>query len=241
MTTRVKDTKTFIIKADALHNNKYDYSKVEYINNRIPVILICKKCKTIFNPTPSNHLLGSGCPNCAKSYNISRKLTNIKFIAMAERIHGNLYDYSFVNYIDAKHKIKIICKKCNKEFEQLPRSHIYGKSGCPYCKISHGERQILMLLKSLDIVYKQQHRFNNCRGKIKPLPFDFYLPKYNLCIEYDGKQHSDKESLYFNEEIIKNDNIKTEFCKNNNITLIRISYKDFLDLDKIIIDWLKSL
>jgi len=68
--------------------------------------------------------------------------------------------------------------------------------------------------------------FEKCRGKRKPLPFDFYLTELNTCIEYDGKQYFLKESLFYSDQTKINDQTKNLFCKDNNIKLIRISYKD---------------
>ena len=71
-------------------------------------------------------------------------------------------------------------------------------------------------------------------GKKQQLPFDFYLPEYNVLIEYDGKQHFEPVNFYGcpDESAIKNyndlkinDKIKNDYCENHNITLIRISYK----------------
>jgi very-short-patch-repair endonuclease len=94
--------------------------------------------------------------------------------------------------------------------------------GCLICKQSKGEEMIKQYCVNNNINYEPQKRFNNCRGKSKPLPFDFYLPKLNTCIEYDGKQHYDTRSKYYSKNLIKNDHIKTEYCINKGITLIRL-------------------
>ena len=89
------------------------------------------------------------------------------------------------------------------------------------------------------ISYKMEYTFNDCKYK-KLLRFDFYLPDYNCCIEYDGEQHF-KESTFFREdlkEIQKRDNIKNEYCKQNDIKLIRIPYTDLKRISK---DYLFSL
>lgn len=95
----------------------------------------------------------------------------------------------------------------------------------------------------MDLSFIQQKKFLDCKDKTY-LPFDFYLPDYNCCIEYDGEQHfhipKNKASTFFTKEKIdliqKHDNIKTEYCKNNNIKLIRIPYTDYnkLNIDYIV-------
>ena len=119
-------TEEFIEKAKKKHGNKYDYSKVEYISARKKVSIICIEHGE-FKQTPDNHLRGKGCPTC--SGNI--KLTTEKFIEKAHVKHGNKYDYSNVEYINAKTKVIIRCIE-HGEFKQTPSSHLNG-NGCPTC------------------------------------------------------------------------------------------------------------
>jgi very-short-patch-repair endonuclease len=128
-------------------------------------------------------------------------------------------------------KIKIICPK-HGEFYQTPRNH-KNNHGCPICNTSKGEKKIREFLINKNIYFTQQYRFIDCKN-ILPLPFDFYLPKKNICIEYDGKQHFDKKSKYYSENLLKNDNIKNIYCKNNKIKLIRISYKKFKNIYNVL-------
>ena len=111
-------TVSFIEKAKRIHGDKYDYSLVKYIGNKIKVNIICSK-HSIFQQTPNSHLNGSGCPKC---YGTPQKTTN-QFIIDANYIHRNKYDYSLVKYTDNKTKIEIICLKHGK-FEQTPNSHL---------------------------------------------------------------------------------------------------------------------
>ena len=123
-------TEEFIKKAKLIHiEDKYDYSKVEYINSKTKVIIICKKHGEHyeFEQIPSSHLKGNGCPKC-----VGRNKTTKEFIEKAKELHGDLYDYTKVNYIDVKTKVIIICKE-HDEFEQTPDSHLNKKSGCTYC------------------------------------------------------------------------------------------------------------
>ena len=88
----------------------------------------------------------------------------------------------------------------------------------------------VVYLDKMKIKYIRQYRLENCKNK-KALLFDFYLPDFNLCIEYDGEQHF-KQNIYWNQTIdvfnnvVKNDNIKNDYCMKNNINLLRISYKE---------------
>jgi hypothetical protein len=123
----------FINKANKKHNNKYDYSKVNYIGANDKVIIICK-IHGEFEQTPNSHNNGSGCPKCGDIL-IGEKLKKSpeKFIEEAIKIHDEKYDYSKVNYIGANDKVIIICKN-HGDFLQQPASHLSG-NGCPKCGI----------------------------------------------------------------------------------------------------------
>lgn len=116
----------FIEKARKIHNDKYDYSKVEYINAKTKV---CIKCPIHgeFWQTPTDHLSGKGCKYCANNV----KYTSEKFIEKAKKIHGNKYDYSNVNYVNNSTKVCIVCTE-HGEFWQIPSSHLSG-CGCKKC------------------------------------------------------------------------------------------------------------
>jgi hypothetical protein len=118
---------------------------------------------------------------------------------------------------------------------QTGDSHIQGK-GCPICKESSGEKTIRMWLIENQINFLPQYKFDKCVNKEtnRKLPFDFYLPDFNTCIEYQGKQHFspkyggfgasiDKTLVNFN-KLQNNDKIKFDFCNNNNIKLLTISF-----------------
>ena len=106
-------TEEFIEKARGVHGDKYDYSKVNYINSKTKIYIICP-IHGEFEQTPSNHLHKNkpqGCPKCKKNkLRLIKSLTSEEFIAKAIEIHGNKYDYSKVKYINARKKvIMILC------------------------------------------------------------------------------------------------------------------------------------
>lgn len=88
-------TQQFIDKANLKHNNKYNYSKVNYKNNKTKIIIICNTCQNEFEQEPRNHLSGYGCIICGNSL----KLTTNTFIQKANLIHNNKYNYDKVDYI----------------------------------------------------------------------------------------------------------------------------------------------
>lgn len=120
-----KDTTDFIAEAKTVHGDKYDYSKVEYVNSNTKVCIICPEHGEFWQ-SPSNHLKGKGCPKC-----IGRHKSTEDFIASAKKVHGDKYDYSKTEYVNASTKVCVICPE-HGEFWQDPNSHLAGR-GCPKC------------------------------------------------------------------------------------------------------------
>ena len=233
--SRKLTTEQFIEKARKVHGNKYGYSLVKYADSHTKIKIICKK-HGIFEQRAKHHLAGSGCSKCLAEKNKDRMLkTDEQVIDEFNFIHGNEYDYSLVNYNGAHENVDIICPK-HGLFKQRAKHHLAG-SKCPKCNYSKGEQKIRDYLINNDILFEEQKRFVGCRNK-QPLPFDFYLPIQNVCIEFDGEQHFKpikywRSSNYLN-EIQKHDKIKTNYCKKNNIKLIRISYKKINQIEAIL-------
>lgn len=129
---RKKSTVKFIIEAQTIHNNKFDYSKIKYINIHTPVTIICKKHGE-FEQRPIKHLLGSGCPTCAIEFTSKKRIqtSSQSFVNKARMVHGQKYHYHNVNYQTAHTHVSIICPE-HGEFKQTPNCHLNGH-GCPKC------------------------------------------------------------------------------------------------------------
>ena len=181
---RKLSTEEFIRRAIDVHGNKYDYSLVNYIDSRTKVIIICPEHGEFYQK-PNNHLNGRGCPKCyLQIANTQFRSNTEEFIEKARKIHGDKYDYSKVIYLNCYTKVIIICKK-HGEFEQTPSDHLAGK-GCSICKSSKGELVIWDVLTKYNIQKERQY----CIPKVADeLYYDFYLPEYNLLIEFHGIQH----------------------------------------------------
>lgn len=238
----------FVERAKIVHKNKYDYSKVDYVNNRTNVIITCNDHDEpyYFPQTPTNHLRGCGCPKCGGKL----KLTLEEFIQRANKIHGQgRYDYSKVEYVNINTEIIIICPNHNEpyEFKQIPNTHLLG-CGCPLCSESKGASKIRMFLIKNNIEFETEKTFDECKNK-KLLKFDFYIPSKNLCIEYDGEchfKHINWNGKYTDEQLEENlklyrlrDKIKNEYCKNNGINLLRISYNE--DVEEKLTKYFKNI
>ena len=223
------DREYFIECASKIHNNEYDYSKVEYINNRTKVCIICPEHGEFWQ-TPHHHLHGFGCSKCSGN----KKLTTEEFIEKAQNIHGDKYDYSKVEYVNNHTKICIICPE-HGEFWQTPNSHLNGR-GCPKCKIPLLEKKVEKILKNNRINYI--HQYHNCE-QFGLQSLDFYLPDYNIGIECQGEQHF-RPVRYRSEKMMNNETPEERFlynkrrdeekkkkCKNANIRLLYFLCKSF--------------
>lgn len=126
-------TSNFVIKANKIHNNFYNYDKVIYVHSNNEVLITCP-IHNDFLQKASNHLQGKGCSKCGILSIIKKKQWTLdKFIKKAKEIHKDKYDYSLFEY-KGNHqlKIKIICKN-HGIFEQSIDTHINQKSGCSTC------------------------------------------------------------------------------------------------------------
>jgi very-short-patch-repair endonuclease len=229
--------KYFIQKSIEKWGNKYDYSLVNYKNSKKKVKIIYEN--VIYEQTPDNHIRFA-------PEKISNKRDTSSFIKEAKLIHGNKYDYGKVKYFDNKYKIIITCPN-HGDFKQTPNSHLMG-NGCPKCSSSKGETKIENYLNEKKIEYIKEYKFEDCKN-IEKLKFDFYLPRLNICIEYDGVQHFKPIKIFGGEKYFnylkKNDNIKNKYCKSKNINIIRIDYTQYDNIDilldsefgKILIDF----
>ncbi len=221
--TARQNTKLFIDRAKKIHGEKFDYSKVDYKNKESKVTIICP-VHGEFKQHAGSHLRGIGCSKCSGM----AQGTTESFIENSEKVHGDKYNYSNVNYVNAHTPVEIICKK-HGSFRQKPNNHLNG-AGCPRCSESKGENLVNEILSSYNISYVRQYKFSDCTNNVigkycRKLPFDFYVSKYNTVIEFDGQQHF---IPVFGEDefkrLKKTDKLKNQYCKKNGIKLIRIPY-----------------
>jgi hypothetical protein len=222
-----------INKANHIHNYVYDYTKFIYKSAHIKSIIICK-IHGEFLQKPTVHINRKcGCPKCGGV------LTTEEFIIKSNIIHNNKYNYSKTIYLKGTINVIIICP-IHGEFLQKPKNHIQS-CGCTKCSSSKGELAIIKKLDELKIDYLIQYKFKDCcnLNTKRKLPFDFYLPELNICIEYDGIQHFKPSSKFGGllefEKIKIRDKIKTQYCIDNNIKLYRIRYDQKIDKE---LEWI---
>lgn len=218
--------------------NKFDFSQMIFKGMSTPIEAICKAEGHHFWRRPNDFLYGEwDCPYCTGNY----VKTTEEYQTFLKDYFGDAYDFSEVEYINSSTPVKIICPE-HGPFYKTPQAILQvmkkgAKVLCPHCSESSGEHVIFEFLQNNDIKWESQKRFKECRYK-NPLAFDFYLPDFNLCIEYQGEQHfkvinydgrpieDANKALEINQI---RDQIKRDYCKNNKISLLEIYYDISLD------------
>jgi very-short-patch-repair endonuclease len=145
-------TDKFINRSVLLHKDKYDYSLVEYINNKTKIRIICKEHGE-FIQLPLNHLCGKGCSRCCGN----KKSNNIDFIENSKIKHNDKYDYSLVEYKNNITKVIIVCKE-HGEFKQVPSSHLRGQ-GCPKC-YGNQKSNSIDFIKSSNLIHREKYDYS---------------------------------------------------------------------------------
>jgi len=227
---KARSNEDFIKIAKSIHGDKYDYSKIDYKNTKEPIIIICPEHGEFLQSPEKHQYQKSGCPVCAGNL----QHTNETFKEKAQQIHGDKYNYDKVDYKNVKTNVIITCRK-HGDFSQRPNNHLSG-DGCPRCNSSKGEAKVIQYLLKHNIDFEPQKKFPDCK-LINPLPFDFYLPAHHMCIEYDGEQHFGQSRKFTSEQYektIMKDEIKNQYCRDNDIIMLRIKYTDFKNVDKIL-------
>ncbi len=231
-----KTNKQFIAEANKLYPLK-EYTFLEdYKNNRKKIKVRHNKCGHEYKVKPVEFLSGVRCPKCFGT----PKKSNKRFLQDVEALVGD--EYTFLeNYKTNKTKLKVRHNKCGRVYEVRPDSFMNGRR-CPYCKSSKGEKLISEYLTKKRIDFISEKTFRGLKDNVS-LRFDFYLPSFNLAIEYDGRQHFEpvtfgginKEKAEENHRLVKkHDCIKNNYCREKGVRLLRIPYMEFESIDKIL-------
>lgn len=229
----------FVSRVRNIHGDKYDYSKIKYINAQEKVDVVCP-IHGVFSKRGFTLLKGQGCPLCSREqglYGRNPKTTE-QFIKEAKSIHGEKYIYDKTCYTHSYNKVIITCP-IHGDFEQLPFAHIIYKQGCPLCANSKGEDKIYKYLKSKDVEFIRQYKVpnENIFAENKSFHIDFYLPKSKIAIEYNGIQHY-KQTDYFHHKNLEKqqerDMALRQYCKEHKIKLIEIPYWDYDNIETIL-------
>ena len=238
--SKKKSNNEFIREVQLIHHNRYDYSKVKYINNKTKVCIICPDHGEFWQ-IPSDHLNGKGCPQCAGNVRYNKDT----FVEKAKIIHNDRYDYSKVQYVNAHTKVCVICPE-HGEFWQTPNNHLNG-NGCPLCK----NRKIGDVLRDTveDFIEKSNelNEITNClkvllpqqrnREILRNREIDIYIPLLKLGIEYNGLHwHSERLGKGKNYHLDK-----LNKCNEQGIRLIQIFEDEWINRREICESKLKQI
>ena len=206
----------------------------EYKTNRTELKIKCPDGH-IYYRTYNYFINNMRCPVCKEKEIEDKKYKKYEWVKNTINKEG--YELLTDTYINNKQTLKI---KCNK-------GHIYETNfdnfqqgcRCNICNSSKGNKKIKDILDKFNIYNKPEYKFKDCKFK-KRLPFDFYLPDYNLIVEFDGIQHYEIVEHFggydgFITRKIK-DTIKNIYCQENDIDLLRIPYWEFDNIENILIN-----
>lgn len=231
----VRNKECFVKRCREVHGDEFVYDdKTVYVNSHTKITIKCKK-HGYFELWPANHLNGAKCPMCRNETKINpKKKSYAQFLKDANRLHDGKYIYDEETFVNYSTPMRIICPK-HGEFWQTPNSHNSKQvaHGCPVCKESSLERESRIFLKENSIEFNWSKHFV-WLGKQH---LDFYLPKYNIAIECQGKQHfvigfgKDKDLL---DTLIERDTRKNKLCLENGVRLLyllpkSVNIKDVID------------
>lgn len=211
------------------------------VNHPIAVQCNTTNCGQVYHIEPHHYFEGRRCGAC-KPWRVAQqnklKYADIKdFIESFEEVLVSTEYHGYDGPLD------IQCHNCNKTY-QKSYQQFYQGGRCNICNDhrSRGEKELHRILEKYKILHTPQKRFDECRN-INTLPFDEYLTELNICIEYQGEQHSRPIKAFGGEIRFKqqqlHDKIKSDFCTSMNIPLLAISYKDLNRIESIIIEYLK--
>jgi uncharacterized protein with PIN domain len=192
-----------------------------------------------FEMSPNSFLSGVRCPSCAGNIKKTTEQFKDEVKSLVENSYEVIGEYrNSYTRIKMKHN-NTSCS--NHEFGMSPKNFLRGQR-CPRCNESKGEKEISNILDKLNIIYRPQFTFDDCRN-IRPLPFDFAIKDNNndiIClIEYQGEQHYEPIDYFGGEKnltyVKNNDLIKKDYCLKNNIRLIVIPHWEFNNIENIMI------
>lgn len=181
-----KTTEMFVSDCARVHNEVYDYSKVIYNTRHSRVIIGCRTCGLDFEQEACVHLAGSGCSYCCGH----TKLNTLTYTTKAKAIHGELYDYSRVDYKTAKNKIEIGCRRCGQWFKQIANNHLSGR-GCRRCV-----RQSFVSIMETSWLDSLKIPNENRQAAIKGLRYDVDALVDRTVYEFYGKYFHGDPRVY---------------------------------------------
>lgn len=214
-----------IFTAEMKHKNLNITVLGEYTGMAHKILVQCEHNHQWYG-TAGDLIRGSGCPHCNHIKLSNDRSSSQEYVE--DKIKGS--DIKIIGeYTNVRSRIQVQCTKCQYIWEPIANNLLSGY-GCPKCFENKGEKLVRKFLESNNIIFEPQKTFDGM-VYVSSLAIDFYLPKLNIAIEVDGRQHREPVDLFGGEEGFaltqKRDNIKNEYCKNNGIKMIRLEYQGY--------------
>jgi hypothetical protein len=238
----------------------------EYNKNKVMINLHCKKCNRYWISSWNKMMLGSDCSYClGKGINKKnnnkiknkRKFLNLSNVELLYPFLATEWDYEKNKDLPNKYRPKSskqvnwVCSQCKHNWIARICDRAIG-TGCPACKMSGGAKKIYFWLKENNFCFDIEYEFNDLLSNIgNPLKYDFAIFKNknkdipDYLIEFDGDQHKKFVSIFhksIDDFMLRKeyDERKDSYAKNNFINLIRLSNKEYKDIEVILLNQLTS-
>ena len=237
---RRKTTEQFIAEVKDMYGEEYKVLG-RYARTHEKIEMKHVLCGNEYDVTPANFLRGRKCPKCANGIRkYGQRISHEEFRREVGKAVGD--EYSFLeSYVNSVTAIAIRHNTCGHEYRVTPGNFLHQAKRCPKCLFSRGEQRVSEFLEDKGIRYMAQYTFPDCRN-IMPLPFDFAIledcGEVRKVIEYDGEFHYEKKFRTDKEFALqkKRDAIKTSYCSDKGIELIRIPYWEYDRVGEILLD-----
>lgn len=236
---RTKPNDTFVTQLSIINPDILPLE--EYVNVKLHMLVMCKKCGHKWKATPDGLLQGYRCPECLKRESHDRQAkSNDQFLKELAKVNPTLKPLE--PYYNDRTKIKVKCLIHTYIWSVAPNKILRRSTGCPKCSMYANEQKIATFFEDMGYRITPQKRFKDCKDK-NTLPFDIYIKELHLLIEYQGEQHyepiprghmSDEEALEQLRITQYHDKIKFEYCQKKNIPLICIPYWENDNIDEFI-------
>lgn len=241
-----KTNQDFIAEVAQLVGNEYTFLET-YKKSGINIKVKHNLCGHKYSVQPNSFLSGARCNKChMKSLHEKLRKTSDEFIKDVELLSGSEYTV-LGKYANSNTKIAMKHNVCGAFFSMRPNSFINRGTRCPQCSESKGEREVRNVLLSLNVLHEPQYKISNCKNKAQ-LPFDFAVFNGNRklvgLIEYDGIQHYKPVKHFGGEKSFlvtqNHDSIKSRYCLDNDIPLLRIPYYELNNMEALLVNFLNS-
>lgn len=227
-----KSKEQFIEESTKVWGNRFDYSESIYINSNSKIRFFDKINNRYAEQIASLHIRGYE----------PKKIDGDHFIKESKLVSDYKYQYEKCDYQNKTKKVLLVCP-LHGDFFIKPFDHLNYGIECDRCEDGVGKKNIRKFLEGYNISHYREYKFINC-GNECSLPFDFYIPTMRTCIEFNGIHHFQPFEYFGGSKTLdilkQNDKIKSDYCEDNFLNLIRIKYDQINIVDEILWENLKS-